>query len=77
MAKTAESLAKIPEKCKSKLFVYSTFYKQALDEENEPRKLEYRNALRGYLSCLLDMGIIEHTDFGNIVRWVLSGHKID
>ena len=77
MAKTIESCKKIPAECVKTINSYAKLIGFAIQLGKEPQKEEMSRKLRGYLTCLVDLGLLDGIDLRNIYAWVLSGHWVN
>lgn len=76
MAKTVESVKKIPAECVETINSYAKLIWVAFQQEKEPQREEMSRKLRGYLTCLVDLGLLDRLDERNIYAWVISGHYV-
>lgn len=76
MAKTADSVKKIPTECVETINSYAKLIWVAFQQEKEPQREEMSRKLRGYLTCLVDLGLLDRLDERNIYAWVISGHYV-
>lgn len=76
MSKTAETIKKVPAKCVDTINTYGTLIGYAKANEKAPIEEETRRKLRGYLTCLVDMGALTENEARIIILWVTTGHKV-
>lgn len=76
MAKTVDSVKKIPTECVETINSYAKLIWVSFQNEKELQREEMARKLRGYLTCLVDLGLLTHLDERNIYSWVISGHYV-
>lgn len=76
MAKTAETIKKVPAECVETINTYARLIHTATVQGKEPQKEEMSRKLRGYLTCLVDLGLLTESDLRNLYLWVISGHSV-
>lgn len=76
MAKTAETIQKIPTECVDTINTYASLIHTAFVQGKENQREEMSRKLRGYLTCLVDLGKLKEADLRNIYLWVISGHWV-
>lgn len=76
MSKTAEAIKKVPAECCATINTFGSLIQYAMQNEKAPQEEEMRRKLRGYLTCLVDMGKLTENEARIVNLWVAGGHKI-
>lgn len=76
MSKTAEVIKKVPAECCATINTFGSLIQYAMLNEKAPQEEEMRRKLRGYLTCLVDMGKLTENEARIVNLWVAGGHKV-
>lgn len=76
MAKTVDTIKKVPSECVGTINTYASLIHTAIVQGKEMQRDEMCHKLRGYLNCLVDLGLISKLDLRVIYMWVFSGHFV-
>lgn len=76
MAKTATSIKKVPAGCVRTVNIYAQLIYGAEERGQQLLGDETRKKLRGYLTCLKDLGLITESELKTIYLWVITGHLV-
>lgn len=76
MSKTEISLQKVPDECVDTINTYGNLIAYAVANDKILQEEEMRRKLRGYLTCLVDMGKLTENDARAINLWITTGHNI-
>jgi hypothetical protein len=63
---TKEAIEKLPQKCKCYCETMKALIVQDIEKGNHEQQLLDYNELRGYLSCLKDMGILDEYEMRSV-----------
>lgn len=76
MSKTEDTIQKIPAECVETINTYASLIHTAVVQGKENQREEMSLKLRGYLTCLVDLGKLKEVDLRSIYLWVISGHWV-
>lgn len=76
MERTADSIEKVPAECVETINTYASLIRTAFVQGKENQREEMSRKLRGYLTCLVDLGLLTEIGHRNLYLWVISGHWV-
>lgn len=76
MSKTAEVIKKVPAECCNTINTFGSLIQYAVQNGKTPQEEEMRRKLRGYTTCLVDLGILTEVEARILYMWVGIGHTV-
>lgn len=76
MSKTAEAIKKVPAECCATINTFGSLIQYAVQNGKASQEDEMRRKLRGYLTCLVDMGKLTENEARIVTLWVGTGRAV-